>query len=464
MKSDKRTVMIVDDEEKILASLSGLLERSGYRVIALAEGGRALPLIEQNSVDIAILDMVMPGADGMSILKQILERRPAMPVIMLTGHGTIAKAVEATKAGAIDFLEKPVESEKILISIENALEKRRLEKERQFLLQSALDRYRMVGVSKAMKGVFELIEKSAPTDSRILITGESGAGKELVARAIHFRSPRAARPFLTVNCAAIPDDLIESELFGHEKGAFTGAVQKQVGKFEQAEGGTIFLDEIGDMSLRVQAKMLRAIEDMQVERVGGQGPVRVDARVIAASNMNLKKAVKEKNFREDLYFRLSVINIPVPPLRERREDIPALADYFIQAICEERKRPLLHFQTPALETLISYSWPGNVRELRNLIEKIVVLSPSEVIAKDELLAFMNDSILWGNGAKDHGLAGPESSGATLASVRAKAEREALLAKLLSNGWDYEQTAKDLDISRATLFNKIREYGIKKSSF
>ncbi len=461
MKNEKHTVLIVDDEEKILASLSSLLERSAYKVLVTREGGQALPLIEQNNVDIVILDLVMPEANGMNILKQILEQRPALPVIMLTGHGTISKAVEATKAGAFDFLEKPVESEKILISIENGLEKRRLEKERQFLLQNALDRYRMVGVSKAMKSVFGLIEKAAPADSRILITGESGAGKELVARAIHLRSARAARPFMTVNCAAIPDDLIESELFGHEKGSFTGAVQKQIGKFEQADGGTIFLDEIGDMSLRVQAKMLRAIEDMQIERVGGQGPLRVDARIIAASNKDLKKAVKEKAFREDLFFRLSVINIPVPPLRERREDIPALADYFIQIICEERKRPPLRFQTSALETLISYDWPGNVRELRNLIEKIIVLSPSEVITKDELAAFMNDSYLGGNGGRVHSLGGSEVLSATLASVRAKAEREALLAKLLSNGWDYEQTAKDLDISRATLFNKLREFSIKK---
>jgi two-component system nitrogen regulation response regulator NtrX len=461
VKNEKPTILVVDDEEKILASLSGLLERSGFRVLASSRGGEALPLLERNNVDIAILDLVMPEMDGVKVLGQLLEKRPSLPVIILSGHGTIAKAVEATKIGAFDFLEKPIESEKILISIENALEKRRLEKERSYLLQNAMDRYRMVGVSRAIKGVFELIEKAAPSDSRILITGESGAGKELVARAIHLRSARAARPFLTVNCAAIPDDLIESELFGHEKGSFTGAVQKQIGKFEQADGGTIFLDEIGDMSLRVQAKMLRAIEDMQIERVGGQGPLRVDARIIAASNKDLKRAVKEKVFREDLFFRLSVINIPVPPLRERREDIPALADYFIEAICEERKRPLVRFQPPALETLISHDWPGNVRELRNLIEKIVVLSPSEVITKDELVAFMNDAALGGNGGVATAAGGTVGVGTTLASVRAKAEREALLAKLLSNGWDYEQTAKDLAISRATLFNKLREYSIRK---
>jgi two-component system nitrogen regulation response regulator NtrX len=461
MRKEKRTVLLVDDEEKILVSLASLLERGGLRIIKTTQGDQALPLIEHDNIDIVILDIMMPEVDGMTILRQVNEKHPHIPVIMLTGHGTISRAVEATKAGAFDFLEKPVESEKILISIENALQKSRLEQERSFLIKDALERYRMVGISQAMKNIFRLIEKTAAADSRILIMGESGTGKELVARAIHLRSDRAGAPFMTVNCAAIPDDLIESELFGHEKGAFTGAVQRQLGKFEQAAGGTLFLDEIGDMSLRIQAKILRAIEEMQIMRVGGKDVIQVGARIIAASNKDLKKEVREKNFREDLYFRISVINIQVPPLRERKEDIPALAEFFVRAICQERKRPQLRFQPSALEAVISYEWPGNVRELKNLVEKAVVLTPSDVISRDEISVYLKDSSFEEGPARGAEGEGRSSDEMTLASVRSRAEREALLAKLLANNWDYKKTAKELAISRATLFNKLSEYKIRK---
>jgi two-component system nitrogen regulation response regulator NtrX len=454
-KAEGARILLVDDEPKVLASLSYLLEGKGYRVVATTDGNRALPLIENDGTDLAIVDLVMPGLDGMTLLRTILAKKPSFPVIMLTGHGTIAKAVEATKLGAFDFLEKPVELDKIVITLENALERSRLKEEKAVLIRDALERYRMVGVSKPITEIFRLIERAAPADSRILISGESGTGKELIARAIHLRSLRAGGPFQVVNCAAIPDDLIESELFGHEKGSFTGAVQSQAGKFEMASGGTLFLDEIADMSPRVQAKVLRAIEGGEIQRVGGKDPVRVDARIIAASNKDLRQAMNEKHFREDLYFRLSVINIIVPPLRERKEDIPLLADYFLGSLCSERKRPTIRIEPAAMELLIEHPWPGNIRELRNLMEKIVVLSYPGVVSWESLHSFLQESSLHCPEPDDE--AGTE----TLADARKAAERSRILAKLLANGWDYEITARDLDISRATLFNRLREYGIRR---
>jgi DNA-binding NtrC family response regulator len=457
----KGSVLLIDDEEKILVSLSSTLRENGFSVLSTTDGNQALPLINAAPVEAVILDLIMPAVDGMTVLGKIIEERPCIPVIMLTGHGTIAKAVEATKAGAFDFLEKPIESAKIIITLENAIKKSRLERDRFHLLQDALTRYRMVGVSKAIKETFAVIEKVAPSDSRILISGESGTGKELIARAIHLRSDRAGRPFIVVNCAAIPEELIESELFGHEKGAFTGAIQLREGKFVMASGGTLFLDEVGDMSPRIQAKVLRVIEDGEIQRVGGRESIKTNVRVIAASNRDLKFELREKKFREDLYFRLNVIHVQVPPLRERREDIPILLDYFLRQLCEERKRPLLRVEPSAMDVFVTYSWPGNVRELRNLLENLVVMSSGNIITRgdiEEILAAASPESLVKSQSGENAINAP---GPTLASIREKSEREAIVSRLSANSWNYEQSARELGISRATLFNKIRQLGIKR---
>ena len=444
-------VLLVDDEVKILSSLSRILENYDYKVLTALDGKSALSIIEENDIDVVLLDLKLPEMDGITVLKKIMKRKPSLPVIMLTAHGSISKAVEAVKIGAFDFLEKPVESEKILITIKNAIEKSRLQKERTFLIQEALEKYKMVGISNAMKKIFSLIEKIAPTEAKVLITGESGVGKELIAKAIHFRSKRAGGPFVVLNCAAIPEELIESELFGHEKGAFTGAVERKEGKFELASGGTLFLDEIGDMSLRVQAKVLRAIEEGEIQRIGGKETIKVDTRIICASNKDLEKAVREGKFREDLYYRIKVIHIHVPPLRERKEDIPILLNYYLQILSKESGKEMPKLHPSALEVLFEYPWSGNIRELRNLVEKIIVLYPGEIISKDDIMKLLEKEE-----KVSIGFSG------TLSEARKKAEREIIFAKLLANNWNYELTAKELGISRATLFNKLKEYGIKKS--
>ncbi len=446
--------MLIDDELKIRVSLSNLLDRAGYDVLLAASGHEGISLVEKNEVDLVLLDLVMPEMDGIAALKEILAIKPSLPVIILSGYGTIARAVEATKLGAFDFLEKPVESEKILISIGNALAKYRLEKEKAFLLRDALERYKMVGVSRAMQEIFSLIDSVAPTDSKVLITGESGSGKELIARAIHLRSHRAAGPFVVVNCAAVPEELIESELFGYEKGAFTGATEMKDGKFEQATGGTLFLDEVSDMSPRLQAKVLRALESEEIQRLGGKQTIKVDSRLICASNADLREAVKEKRFREDLYFRIGVIKIRVPPLRERKEDIPVLVDFYLRKFCDEKKIPPLKIHPAAMETLVNYYWPGNVRELKNLVEKAVVLSRSDIISKEDIAKFIEESSL--EGQHSHA-----SEAIRLREARAKAEKELVWSKLVANNWNYEKTAAELGISRATLFNKIKAYGLSR---
>lgn len=452
--SEGNLVLIVDDDEKILIFLSHQLKKHGYSVITTTDADKTIEIIEKNPVKLVILDLAMPLVDGITVLKNIVNKWPSLPVIMLSGYGTISKAVEAIKLGAYDFLEKPVETQRIILTIENALLKSRLERERSLLVEDALERYKMVGISKPMKEIFQLIDKIAPTDSRVLITGESGTGKELVARAIHLRSKRAGQPFQIVNCAAIPDELIESELFGHEKGAFTGAVQRQIGKFELANGGTLFLDEIGDMSLKTQAKVLRAIEEGEIQRIGGEKPVKIDVRIISASCKDLKLAIKKGLFREDLYFRLSVINIFIPPLRERKEDIPLLVDYFLKKFCEENKRPIPTIHSSAIEFMLDYQWPGNVRELRNLMEKIAVLSGSEKIYREEIENLIKISAI------DEPL-NVGSNMETLSEAKKKAEKEKIISKLISTNWNYKRTAEELGISRSTLFSKIKEYGIRR---
>lgn len=456
-KKNQYSVLIVDDDARLLSTLSSILKENGYKVLIGTNGEEAQEALGNSYIDAVILDLMLPDKDGITLLKKIHDDIPLLPVIMLTGHGSIPKAVEATKLGAFDFFEKPVESRKILITLENALKSSKLEKERSFLIQDALQRYQMIGVSSKMKYVFEMIEKAAVSDSKVLISGENGTGKELVARALHLRSERAGNPMITVNCSAIPYDLLESELFGHEKGSFTGAFQQQKGKFELASGSTLFLDEIGEMDMRVQPKVLRAIENGEIQRLGGNNSIKVDVRLVAATNCDLKAAVQKKEFRDDLYYRLSVINIHIPPLRERKEDISVLAAHFLDGLCRQRKRESVQLSPAAYEKLIDYSWPGNVRELRNLMEKIAVLSDSEIVSGDEMSRYLNENRLSQTSANVN------PAVETLTDLKKKHEKETIEAKLAFFDWNYEETAKALGIARSTLFSKIKECGIKRKN-
>lgn len=454
-KNDKRNVLVVDDDIRLLSTLSSILKENGYQVLTGSTGKEAQKILNNSTVDAAILDLELPDTNGIALLKAIHQKSSLLPVIILTAHGTIPRAIEATKMGVYDFFEKPVEFKKILFSLENALKSVRLEKERAFLIHDAQERYQMVGVSSKMKNLFKMIDKVATTDSKVLITGENGTGKELVARAIHLRSSRAGGPLITVNCSAIPGDLLESQLFGHEKGAFTGAVKQQKGKFELATSGTLFLDEIGEMELRLQSKVLRAIENKEIQRLGSDDLIKLDAQIIAATNRDLNKAVKQKEFREDLFYRLSVINLHIPPLRERKEDIPLLAEYFLSSLCINRKRPLIQLSLTAIERLEGHPWPGNVRELRNLMERIVVLSNSDIISSEEVVVHLNE------GNVNRNLGSTYTNGETLAEIRIRVEKEAIESKLIALDWNYEQAAEGLGISRSTLFSKLKEYRIQR---
>lgn len=447
-----KTVLLVDDEKKVLFLLTDALEEHGFNVKSTTIPSEALKIVEQEPIDAVVLDLVMPGINGIETLQSIKKKKSHIPVVMLSGHGTIEKAVKSVKLGAYDFLEKPVSSEKIAVCLKNAITQCGLELDKNKLLETVKEKYRMIGVSHAMKQVFQLIEKIAPTGSPVLITGESGTGKELIARALHLKSQRAAKPFVPLNCSAIPQDLLESELFGHEKGAFTGAVESKPGFFEQAHQGTLFLDEISEMSLRLQPKLLRVLETTEIQRVGGTSSKKVDVRIISATNKNLVQAINEKIFREDLFYRISVLTVDAPPLREKREDIPVLVDHFADKFCRHRKKEPITFHPHTMELFMEYPWPGNVRQLKNLVEKIVVLSDEK-----EILPEAVQSYLTFNGPGMNGE--PISREETLEEARKRVEKDKLLAKLLTMDWDYKAVAKDLNISRATLFNKMKAYGI-----
>ncbi|MCU0287060.1 MAG: sigma-54 dependent transcriptional regulator [Acidobacteria bacterium] len=447
-----KTVLLVDDEKKVLILLGDALEVQGFKVKTTTLPTEALKILQNESIDAVVLDLAMPGIDGIETLQAIKKIKPRVPVIMLSGQGTIEKAVKSLKLGAHDFLEKPVGSDKIAITLKNAITQATLEQEKTGLLETAREEFRMIGNSHAMKEIHRLIERIAPSDSSVLITGESGTGKELVARALHLKSRRAAKPFEPLNCSAIPENLLESELFGHEKGAFTGAVANKPGLFEQADQGTIFFDEISEMSLPLQPKLLRVLETMEIQRVGGTSRKKVDVRILAASNKNLANAIKEGAFREDLYYRVAVLTIDVPPLRKRKEDIPLLVDYFTANFCHRRKTPVVTFHPHALEMLLEYPWPGNIRQLKNLVEKIVILSDDREILPQAIQSYINPG---NRSERDPGCPGEE----TLEQTRKRIEKEKLILKLHSMDWDYEQTAAALEISRATLFNKMKAYGI-----
>ncbi|HSF05606.1 MAG TPA: sigma-54 dependent transcriptional regulator [Methylomirabilota bacterium] len=443
-------ILIVDDEPAIQSTLRGVLEDEGYRVTAVGSGADALNVVGDESPDLVFLDIWMPGKDGLQTLADLKRLRPEVTVVMISGHGTIETAVKATRLGAYDFIEKPLSLEKTLLIVSRALEHARLERENASLRERLEERWTIIGESSAIRLLREQIATAAPTNGRVLIHGENGSGKELVARAIHALSARHDRPFVEVNCAAIPEELIESELFGHEKGAFTGALSRRRGRFEMADGGTLFLDEIGDMSLKTQAKVLRALEEQAFERVGGRETIKVDVRVIAASNRDLSTLLGG-GFREDLFYRLNVIPIEVPPLRVRKQDIPLLIDHFIRVVCVENGKRLKTLSGEALAYFMTYDWPGNVRELRNMVERLVIMAPTDVIGVDDLPAPLRP--------KETAPTVVEARERSLREARDNFERAYILSELRANEWNMTRTAERLGIERSHLYRKIKLYGI-----
>jgi len=457
----KPLILVVDDEADIRSSLRMILEYEGMELDEAASGGEALKKMATTQHDVVLLDIKMPRVDGLEVLADLRKRHPELPVIMISGHGTIATAVEATRLGAFDFMEKPLDRDRVLLVLRNALERRRLERENRDLKLSFEERFRMVGSSAALQQVQDAVARAAPTKASVLITGESGTGKELVARAVHRNSDRAGKPFIKVNCAAIPEELIESELFGHEKGAFTGATRDQAGKFIQADNGTLFLDEIGDMSLRTQSKVLRALQDGEVEPVGAARSLTVDVRVLAATNKNLPEEIEAGRFREDLYFRLNVVPIEIPPLRERMEDIPDLVSHFTETFCRENNYHGKTFSPEALEILRELPWRGNVRELRNAVERLVLMTRSDPIAAADIPAGLGTALGGLPGAPTEGSLMLPLSRATLQSFKDAAERAFLVAKLRENEWNIAATAKAIETPRSNLYKKLESYGINR---
>jgi two-component system nitrogen regulation response regulator NtrX len=455
------TLLIVDDEPGIRKTLTGILSDEGYSVQSAESGEEALRILRSQPVSLVLLDIWMPGQDGIETLKRIHDLYPGIVVVMMSGHGTIETAVRATKLGAYDFIEKPLSLEKLVLLIQHALRERRLTEENRSLRRDLERRFELVGHSPAVMRLRELIKMAAGTHSRVLITGESGTGKELVARSIHSQSGRADKPYVEVNCAAIPESLIESELFGYEKGAFTGAVGSRAGRFEAADGGTLFLDEIGDMAVATQAKVLRALQEQRFYRVGGNRPIEVDVRIIAATNKNLTDEIRKGGFREDLYYRLNVLMLNLPPLRERKEDIPLLADHFIEWFVEEQGVRPKTMTEEAIEILKGYSWPGNVRELRNLVERLMILVPRSVITAADVDLLMEPTALTQPSTPVPGqTAALSSSGSSLREARASFEREWILKKLEEQGWNISKTADVLQIERSHLHRKIKLLGIE----
>ncbi len=445
------SILIVDDEKAIQTSLRGVLEDESYRVGTVGSGDQALSRIGEDPPDLVLLDVWMPGMDGLEVLAEIKRVRPEQPVVMISGHGTIETAVKATKLGAYDFIEKPLSLEKTLLAVARALEHSRLERENRALRERLERGQEIVGQSAALQELRRQIAIAAPTSGRVLIHGENGSGKELVARAIHALSARREGPFVEVNCAAIPEELIESELFGHERGAFTGAVARRKGKFQLADGGTLFLDEVGDMSLKTQAKVLRVLEEQAFDRVGGTESIRTDVRVIAASNQNLSDLIAGGRFRDDLFYRLNVIPIHVPPLRERKEDMPLLVEHFIRVFSlENGKRPKT-VSVEALAYFLSYDWPGNIRELRNMVERLVIMSPREVIGPEDLPPPLRP--------KEAALPEDQIKEKNLKEAREAFERAYILAELRAQDWNMTRTSDRLGIERSHLYRKLKAYGI-----
>ncbi len=463
------TILIIDDERAIRRTLREILEYEKYRVLDTDNGADGLELIKKEEIDLVLCDIKMSQMDGMEVLEKGLELNPDLPFIMISGHGTVETAVEASKKGAFDFISKPPDLNRLLITVRNALEKGNLVTETKVLKRKVSRTREILGDSEPIARIKEAIERVAPTDARVLVTGANGSGKELVARWLHEKSNRAAAPLVEVNCAAIPSELIESELFGHEKGSFTSAVKQRIGKFEQANNGTLFLDEIGDMSLSAQAKVLRALQENKITRVGGEKEIKVNVRVIAATNKDLLKEIDEGNFRMDLYHRLSVILIHVPPLAERADDIPGLANHFCKEICEEYGFPHKQISPEAMVALQQLPWTGNIRELRNVIERMIILS-DKLITEKEVLAYANPAAVNG-GQNGGGYNGGRSNGGeyfsfsefgTLQDFTGHATARYLRFQLERNEWDVAKVAGEINASEKEVQALIKAHGLKKN--
>ncbi|MCX6841865.1 MAG: sigma-54 dependent transcriptional regulator [candidate division WOR-3 bacterium] len=450
----RQRILVVDDDVKVRALLGEMLTEQGYEVVSAADGTEALQRVDENDLSLVLLDFQLPDFDGLKVLEEIRKRRPALPVVMVSGFGTIKLAVEATKGGAYDFIEKPPDPNRVALVIKNALAQDALRREVETLRAETLGRYQMVGTSAPMQRLYEMIDRVAPSKASVLILGESGTGKELAAHAVHQKSPVASGPFVRINCAAIPHDLIESELFGHEKGAFTGAVAQKPGKLELADKGTVLLDEIGDMDFHVQAKLLRFLQEGEFERVGGTKTLKVDVRTFAATNKNLEEEIKAKRFREDLYYRLDVVTLKVPPLRERKEDIPALAEHFLRKYCAEHGVPLKAMTDDAMGLLAEQPWPGNVREFANVIQRLVVLLPQQTLSARDIRP-----LIVTEGSPEQSA----SNGQSLKTARDEFERKHILRVLADCQGNMTEAARILDIDRTTLYRTLERLGVKAAN-
>ncbi|HEY8484029.1 MAG TPA: sigma-54 dependent transcriptional regulator [Longimicrobiales bacterium] len=451
------SILIVDDEANIRRMLAGLLEAEGYRAETAAGGREALEAVEREEPDVVLLDLAMPGLDGLAVLAELRARWPLLPVVMMSGRATLADAVKATKLGAFHFIEKPLTPEAVLLTIKGAVELRRARELSRALAEDLAAGQRLVGSSEAMRQVRELIRQVAPTDARVLITGESGTGKELVAAELHGLSRRRDGPFVRVNSAAIPRDLVESEMFGHEKGSFTGATERRRGRFELADGGTLFLDEVADLGLEAQAKLLRALESGEIERVGGQRPIRVDVRVIAATNRDLEREMRAGRFREDLYFRLDVVEIRLPPLRQRLEDIPELVAHFLARLHVRQGLVPPRLTESALERLARYHWPGNVRELANVCERLAILYPGQEVGAREVASILPGGRLPAPGP----VLEMDDEARPLAERLDAYERHLILSALVAAGGNLAEAARRLRTDRPNLYRRMRRLGIDR---
>lgn len=447
-------ILVVDDEAPIRETLKEILEYEDFEVSLADNGEKAWSLIQKNDFDVILCDVKMPGIDGMELLEKVQAFRPDIPMVMISGHGNVEMAIDSTKKGAYDFITKPPDLNRLLITLRNAIDRNNLVTETKVLKRKVAKTFDIIGETPAISKIKETIEKVAPTEARVLITGENGTGKELVARWVHERSTRASQNLIEVNCASIPTELIESELFGHEKGSFTSAVKQRIGKFEQAHGGTLFLDEIGDMSMAAQAKVLRAIQEGKITRVGGDKEIKVDVRIVAATNKNLLEEIEKGNFRMDLYHRLSVILIHVPTLNERVEDIPMIADKFLTEICSENGMTIKKFTADGYRALQDVNWTGNIRELRNVIERLVILC-DENITGDDVFMYSNPAQ---RGSDPFGVVDEYK---TLQDFRDFAEKVFIERKLVQNAWNVAKTAIEIDIQRSHLYNKIEKYNLKR---
>ena len=445
----KANLLIVDDDANTLASLSRAFRLAGHEVTVCDNAGKALELAQSQNFELIFSDVVMPGKDGLTLLQELRSQEITTPVVMMSGQADIEMAVRATRLGALDFLEKPSSSDRLLLTVENALKLQRLESENRNLKQR-LGKHESVWTSDVMRKLMAQVERVAASESRVCILGETGTGKELIARTIHERSPRASGPFIALNCAAVPSELIESELFGHEKGSFTGAAGRHIGKFEQAEHGTLFLDEIGDMPLAMQAKLLRVLEEGEIERIGGDKPVRVDVRVLVATHRSLDALVREGQFRQDLFHRVYVFPVTLPPLRDRREDIPALIEHFARQICAQNNWKQISFSSDAIETLSAYSWPGNIRELRNAVERLMLLASNDEVTAETVRQAI------ASGKQENPT---HSQSGTLADRVQSFEREAILAELKRSNYHITNAAKALGLERSHLYKKAEQLGI-----